>query len=85
MSLSVGTGDANVFLCPRGSMRVYRKAWAGLARKGWQAIIVLPVAVLLDLRTCWNDDDVRKIVVYLCRMNVHPGEIVVYLRKMVIG
>ncbi len=84
MSLSVGTGDAYVFLCPMGSMRACRKTWAGLAKKGWQAIIVLPVAVLLDLRTCWSDDDVRKIVVYLCRMNVHPGGIVVYLRKMVI-
>jgi hypothetical protein len=84
MSLSVGTGDAYVFLCPRGSMRACRKTWAGLARKGWQAIIVLPVAVLLDLRTCWNIDDVREIVVYLWRMSVHLGEIVVYLRKMVI-
>jgi hypothetical protein len=65
-------------------MRVCRKAWAGLARKGWQAIIVLPVAVQLDLRACWNIDDVREIVVYLWRMNVHPVWIVVYLRKMLI-
>ena len=44
----------------------------------------MPVAALLERRVFWNIDDVREIVVYLCRMNVHPVGIVVYLRKMVI-
>ena len=84
MSLSVVIESAYAFLCRKGSIRGCLKVWAALARKGLPATIVLPIAVLLDLRACWNIDDVREIVVYLCRMNVHPVGIVVYLRKMVI-
>ena len=38
----------------------------------------------LDRQCVWNIDDVREIVVYLRRMNIHLGMIAVYFRKMII-
>ena len=84
MSLSVAIESACAFLCRKGLMRCWHKVWGGRARKGSPATILLPIAALLERRVFWNIDDVREIVVYLCRMNVHPVGIVVYLRKMVI-